>query len=67
MGVGWMTYALRSMVLCEFPNIGLVIKRLNTWVPRPTHASKSQHRGKVPTFEPHETIQIWLISIKVGC
>jgi hypothetical protein len=24
------------------------------------------HGGKVPTFEPQETIKIWLITIKVG-
>ena len=35
-------------------------------VPSPTHVSKSQHGGKVPTFEPQETIKIWLIIIKVG-
>ena len=31
-----------------------------------THVSKSQHGGKVPTFEPQENIKIWLIIIKVG-
>ena len=27
---------------------------------------KSQHGGKVPTFEPHEPLKIWLLSIKVS-
>jgi hypothetical protein len=35
-------------------------------VPRPTHVSKSRHGGKTPTFEPQETIQMWLIVVKVG-
>ena len=30
----------------------------------PTHVSKSQHEGKVPTFEPQETIKTRLIIIK---
>ena len=34
-------------------------------VQSPTHVSKSQHGGKVPTFEPQETIKIWLTIIKV--
>jgi hypothetical protein len=29
--------------------------------PSPTYASKSQHGGIVPTFEPQETIKLWLI------
>ena len=32
-------------------------------VPSPTHVSKSQHEGIVPTSEPQETINIWLIVI----
>ena len=32
--------------------------------PSPTHASKSQHEGKVPTLKPQETIQIWFLLIK---
>jgi hypothetical protein len=28
--------------------------------------SKSQHGGKVPTSEPHDTIEIWLYINKVG-
>jgi hypothetical protein len=35
-------------------------------VPSPTHVSKSQHGGKVPTLEPQTIIKIWLIIIKVG-
>ena len=35
-------------------------------VPRPTHVSKSQHGGKVPTFEPQETITIRFVFIKVA-
>jgi hypothetical protein len=35
-------------------------------VPSPTHDSKSQHVVEAPTFEPQETIKIWLIIIKVG-
>ena len=34
-------------------------------VPSPTYVSKSQHGGKVPTFEPQETIKIKLIIIKL--
>jgi hypothetical protein len=45
-------------------HLGLV--HMGSQVPSPSHVSKSQHGGKVPTFEPQETIQIWLISIKVG-
>ena len=32
---------------------------------RPIHVSKSQHEGKVPTFEPQEIIKITFIIIKV--
>ena len=35
-------------------------------VPSPIHVSKSQHEGKVSTFEPQETIEIWFLFIKVG-
>ena len=35
-------------------------------VPSPTHVSKSQHGGKVPTFEPQESIKIRYIIIEVG-
>jgi len=35
-------------------------------VPSLTHVGKSQHEGKVPTFEPQETIKIWLVIIEVG-
>ena len=31
----------------------------------PTHDCKSQHGGKLPTFECQETIKIWLIIVKV--
>ena len=34
--------------------------------PSPTHVGKSQHGGKVPTFEPQETNRIWMIVFKVG-
>ena len=53
----------------------LVLVTLHMWftvrvdshgVPSPTHVSKSQHGGKVPTFEPQVTIEIWLIIMKVG-
>ena len=30
----------------------------------PTHVSKSQHGGKVPTCEPQVTTKIWLIITK---
>ena len=39
---------------------------MRSQVPSPTHISKSQHGGKVPTFEPQETIKIWIIIIKGG-
>ena len=29
----------------------------------PLHVNKPQHGGKAPTFEPQETIKIWLIII----
>ena len=35
-------------------------------VPSPTYVSKSQHGGKVPTFEFQETIKIWFIFIEVS-
>jgi hypothetical protein len=34
-------------------------------VPSPTHVNKSRHGGKVPNFEPQETIRVWFIFIKV--
>ena len=35
------------------------------WVPSPTHVSKYQHGGKVPTFEPQYIMKTWLNIIKV--
>jgi hypothetical protein len=35
-------------------------------VSSPTHVTKSQHGGKVPTFELQEIIRIWLTIIKIG-
>jgi hypothetical protein len=35
-------------------------------VPSPTHVSKSQHGGRVPTCKPQGTTKIWLNIIKVG-
>ena len=35
---------------------------LSSYIPSATHVSKSQHEDKVPTFEPQETIIIWLKS-----
>ena len=35
-----------------------------TWVPSPTHVSKSQHGGKVSTFQSQKPIEIGLIIIK---
>ena len=32
-------------------------------VPRPTRVSKSQHEGKLPTFEPREITKTWLFII----
>ena len=32
----------------------------------PSHVSKSQHGGKIPTFEPQAIMKIWLIIIKGG-
>ena len=31
-------------------------------VPSPAYVSKYQHRGKVATFEPQETIKLWFMS-----
>ena len=42
--------------------LGLV--HMRSQVPSPTHVGKSQHGGKVPAFEPQETIKIWLILIR---
>ena len=39
---------------------------MGSQVPSPTHVSKSHYGGKVPTFEPQETIEVWLMIIKVG-
>ena len=39
---------------------------MGSQVPSPHHVSKSQHGGKVPTFELQFIIEIWLIIIKVG-
>ena len=36
---------------------------MGSQVPILTHVSKSQHGGKVPTFEPQATIEMWLIFI----
>ena len=44
--------------------LGLI--HMGSQVPSPIHVSESQHGGKVPTFEPQETIKIWLSIIKVG-
>jgi len=40
-------------------HLGLVL--MGFQVPSPTHISKSQHGGKIPTFEPQETIIIIII------
>ena len=45
-------------------NSGLV--HIGSQVQSPIYVSKSQHGGKVPTFEPQETIQTWYKIIKVG-
>ena len=34
---------------------------MGSQAPSATHVSKSQDEGKVPTFEPQETIEMWLI------
>ena len=39
---------------------------MGSQVPSPTHVSKSQHGGKVPTFEPRETTKLWLIVVRIG-
>ena len=38
---------------------------IGSQVPSPTHVSKFQHGGKVPTSEPQQTIKIWFIIITV--
>jgi hypothetical protein len=38
---------------------------MDSQVSQSTHGSKSQYGGKVPTFSPQETIQKWLMMIKV--
>jgi hypothetical protein len=43
---------------------GLV--HMRSQVPSLTDVSKSQHAGKVPTFEPQETVKVWLTIVKVG-
>ena len=35
-------------------------------VPSPTHVSKAQYGGNIPSFKPQETIKTWLIIINVG-
>jgi hypothetical protein len=37
---------------------------MGSQISSPTYVSKSQHGGKFPTFEPHNTIKIWLIIIE---
>jgi hypothetical protein len=54
--------ALESSCKVFHPILGPVY--MGSQVPGPTHVSKSQHGGKVPTFEPQETIKIWCICIK---
>ena len=39
---------------------------MGSQVSSPTNVSKYQHGGRVPTFEPQETIEIWLIIIEIG-
>ena len=36
----------------------LGLGHMRSQIPSPTYLSKSQHGGKVPTFEPHETTKI---------
>jgi hypothetical protein len=43
--------------------LGLV--HMGSQVPNPTHVSKSQHGGNIPTIEPQETIKIRLTIIEV--
>jgi hypothetical protein len=43
----------------------LYLKADSHGVPSLTHANKSEHGGKVTTFELKKPLKIWLISIKV--
>jgi hypothetical protein len=38
---------------------------IGMWVLSPTYVSKPQHGGKVPTFEPQESIKIWFTIINI--
>ena len=44
---------------------GRTLRAMGSQVPSHSHVNKSQHGDKVPTFEPQETIKIWLIIINV--
>ena len=55
---------IKLMVL-HYLRVGLRAGSYGVLIPRSTHVSKSQHEGKIPTFEPQETVEIWLITIKV--
>ena len=45
----------------------LGLAHMRSQVPTPLiFASANMDSGKVPTFEPHETIKIWFIFIEVG-
>ena len=48
----------------HFLDQGLV--HMESQILSPTHVSKSQHGGKVPTCEPQVIINIWLNVIRVG-
>ena len=45
-------------------NASTLVRANSHRVPSPTHVSKSQHGGKVPTCEPQVITKIWLIMIK---
>ena len=52
-----------QLLACVYRRFGMV--HMGSQVPSPTHVSKSQHGGKVPPFELQETIETWLIIIKI--
>jgi hypothetical protein len=52
-----------ELKVCGCYSATILIRAGSHEVPSPTHVSKSQRGGKVPTFEPQETIEIFLIII----
>ena len=63
----WVSKCMRIWLhACMWTGSFGILRANSHGVPSPTHDSKSQHGGEVPTSKPQETMKIWLIIIKVG-